>query len=432
MKNLITKLRIWGLKGAVNYLLAEFRKRRLRRFFRMNAAEFPITKSQIGITVIGNLSSKGSLNKTLRDFCFSLKDAGIPFQTFDTGANEVPSEDIAAILTPRGEFRIRKYSDVVEMINSPLQAGIVDRISRIGFWEFESGFLEAFPTYLERGGDVIAMSDFNAEYFRRLFNAKRDVHKLLYPLRIETDGVLSKTECRRKFGFHEDDFIVFYNFSFSSGYGRKNPEAAITAFAKAFRCDLNARLVFKTFSLRDEDDLTKQLEEKARQLGVGNRVKFISDYLTQKDVFNLTNACDVYLSLHRSEGFGIGIAEAMSLAKAVVVTDYSSTTEFCNADNSVPVPYRMARMECPDTPLYIAAEDWAEPDVDAAAAALVRLRDDAEFRRSLGDAAQRSIREQFSTEKFRKSVLSFLRENDFSLIPASPSKPAAIWYNILQ
>ena len=96
----LEKLRIWGIKGAVDYLIDRWRGRRIERFFLRNAETRQGVEPEIGITVVGALSDQGSLNKVLRDFCFSLKDAGIPFQTWDLGSRVVPDEDVAPILTP--------------------------------------------------------------------------------------------------------------------------------------------------------------------------------------------------------------------------------------------------------------------------------------------------------------------------------------------
>lgn len=406
------KLKMWGVRGAFSYLLRQISQRRLQRWFAANAKRYPYEAPEVGITIIGHLSSRGSLCKTLRDFVFSLKDAGIPFQTFDIGKKEVPSEDVAPILTPRKDFRIRRYSHVVEMLASPLQDGIVDHRARIAFWEFESGLLEAFPTLVERTGDVIAMSDFNYNYFKRLLAGRRTVRKILYPLRLETDGVLPKAEARRRFGLGENDFIVFYNFSYSSGWGRKNPLGALQAFAAAFPSEQNAKLVFKTSFKKGFEHRERQLKEFAAEKGVLGRVVFIDDYLTQKDVFNLTNACDVYLSLHRAEGFGLGIAEAMSLGKAVVVTDYSSTTEFCNWENSLPVRYELVKMtdEFRDLVWYVATDVWAEPDVSDAAKHLRFLYGDLAAAVRIGDTARQLIFSQFSIERFHDSVARYLSD----------------------
>ena len=231
----LEKLRIWGIKGAVDFLIARYRERRIEQFFMQNTKTRQGVEPEIGITVVGTLSNQGSLNKTLRDFCFSLKDAGIPFQTWDLGSRAVPDEDVAAILTPKEDFCISRYSNLVEMIRSPVPDGIVRNRGRIVFWEFESGLLQGYPVLMERAGDIIGMSDFNYNYYRQVFQGVRNVRKILYPLRIEAMPELSQSEARSKFCIPQDDFVVFYNFSYKSGIDRKNPEGAIRAVAGAFR-----------------------------------------------------------------------------------------------------------------------------------------------------------------------------------------------------
>ena len=408
----LEKLRIWGIKGAINYLLDRCQEKRRERFFQRNAKKYPCQAPEKGITIVGPLSDPGSLNKVLRDFCFSLKDAGIPFQTWDLGSRSVPEEDVAPILTPLGEFRISRYTHLIEMIRSPVPDGLVKNRGRIVFWEFESGLLQGYPVLLERAGDVIGMSDFNYNYYRRVFEGKRNVRKILYPLRVSGEAELSMQDARIKFGIPDNAFAVFYNFSYKSGLDRKNPEGAIRAFAKALSDKKDAMMILKTVASSEFPERVQELRGLVDGLGIADKVKFFDDYLAQRDVLNLTNACDVYLSLHRAEGFGLGIAEAMSLGKPVIVTDYSSTTEFCNASNSIPVGYKIVKMGASDNKLYSAAEKWAEPDVDEAAQALSRLYNDPKLRSALGAAAKESILAQYSVANFRKSVLSYLSGKD--------------------
>lgn len=405
---ILEKLKIWGVKGAFNYVINRLRERRIENFFRENAKTHPQEKAEKGITVVGALSDQGSLNKTLRDFCFSLKDAGIPFQTWDLGSNNISSEDIAPILTPRKDFRITRYSHLIEMVRSPVPDGIVSNRGRIVFWEFESGLLKGYPTLEERNGDIIGMSDFNYNYYTRVFSQKRDVYKILYPLRIANGKELSKNEARKRFNIPEDAFVAFYNFSYKSGLDRKNPESVIKAFAASIASHNDALLVFKTASAKEFPERVRQLRTLAANLGISNKVVFIDDYLTQQDVLSLTNACDVYISLHRAEGFGLGIAEAMSLGKPAIVTNYSSTTEFCNTSNSIPISFEIVTMPPSENKLYSAAEKWAEPNINDCAEALLKLYKNASLRTTLGLEAQKSILQQFSIENFKKSVEEYL------------------------
>ena len=208
----LEKIRLWGIKGCFDYLHASMRERSMVKFFRNNARRYPCGNPQTGITVVGALSNRGSLNKTLRDFCFSLKDAGIPFQTWDLGSHAVPPEDVDSILTPEKEFRISRYTHLVEMIRSPVPDGIVKNRGRIVFWEFESGLLQGYPVLMERAGDIIGMSDFNFDYYSHVFAGKREVTKILYPLRFSGNICLTQKQARIKFGIPEWGFVVFYNF----------------------------------------------------------------------------------------------------------------------------------------------------------------------------------------------------------------------------
>lgn len=405
---ILEKIKIWGVRGAFNYIINRLRERRIENLFYQNARIYPFEKAEKGITVVGALSSQGSLNKTLRDFCFSLKDAEIPFQTWDLGSHSIPSEDITPILTPREDFRIAKYSHLIEMIRSPVPDNIVNTRGRIVFWEFESGLLKGYPTLEERNGDIIGMSDFNYNYYTRVFSQKRDVYKILYPLRIANGKELSKNEARKRFNIPEDAFVAFYNFSYKSGLDRKNPESVIKAFAASIASHNDTLLVFKTASAKEFPERVHQLRTLAANLGISNKVVFIDDYLTQQDVLSLTNACDVYISLHRAEGFGLGIAEAMSLGKPAIVTNYSSTTEFCNTSNSIPISFEIVTMPPSENKLYSAAEKWAEPNVKEGAEALLKLYKDPSLRATLGAKAKETILQQFSIKNFKNSVEEYL------------------------
>ena len=402
---------MWGIRGVLDWVARFRRDLRLRSFFKKNARKYPYPQPESGITIIGALSGGAwSLSKVLRDFAHSLRDAGIPFQTYDIGNGKDPSEDYADIMTPRSEFRIRRYSHVVEMVSSPLPDGIVDHRSRIVFWEFQEGVGEAFHPLIERDDGIIAMSDFNFEYFKREFGSRIHVSKILYPLQMNISTVPSKRDCRRKFNLGENDFLVFYNFAYTSGWWRKNPIGVVRVFARALRKVPEARLIFKTSARKAFANREAELMDAIRNEGVSDKVVLFNDWMPQCDLYALTNACDVCLSLHRAEGFGLGVAEAMLLSKPVIVTDYSATTEFCKADNSMLVPCE--RVAIPpgqkDAVWYRAVQTWAEPDLDAAASALAQLHSQPELRERLGRAARASLMHRYSISQFRESVLDFL------------------------
>lgn len=380
----------------------------VRRVLFYLLALFPPYRPLRGITIVAFMSDGASLSKVMRDFARSLEDVGIPFQVWDLCRHtNVPSEELKGIITPWWKFRPRKYSHVIEMFESPFPDFRNQSRSTVLFWEFESGFPEVTPHALKHPS-VIGMSDFNVGYFGKVMPKGTKVRKILYPFRMEHD-IARSDAVRHKYGIGENDFIVFFNFDFSSGMARKNPEGAMTAFALAFAEKEEVKLVFKTMHAGRHGDAVKSLQAKAVKLGIENQFVMIHDYLSQRDLYALVNACDCYLSLHRGEGFGLGIAEAMSLAKPVVVSDYSATTEFCRPDHSFPIPCELVEVPSDERKGVLAhVSKWAEPDVKAAVRALRALYESPGLRRNIGAKARTFMLDYFSPRNFRRSIEEFL------------------------
>ena len=121
----------------------------------------------------------------------------------------------------------------------------------------------------------------------------------------------------------------------------------------------------------------------------------ITETLSREDVYRLQAACDCYVSLHRSEGFGLAVAECMLLGKPVIATDWSATAEFLDETNGCPVRYRLVPLERNHGP-YGKGQWWAEADPDHAADWMRRLRADAGLCARLGAAAHATIVARFS------------------------------------
>ncbi len=401
--SLARKFLVWGLPGVKDYISKKLRWRRLAKELRsISRLDEDVTPAR-GITLIGDFLQGGSNSKTNRDFAHALKDAGIPFQTFSIDrSSSVPEADYADILTPVDEFRLHKYTHVIEMFRSPLPRELVGNRARVAFWEGEHGILDVWP-FLAGDDPVIGMSDFNVDYFKREFKAP--VYKILYPLRKIDVAMPSRDEIRGRLGIGKDDFVVLFTFDFGS-YKRKNPIAAMCAFAKALSSVPHAKLVFKTMGAKNHRAAVEELERKAADLGIEGQFLLVTEYLSHADLYGLTNACDVYMALHHGEGFGLGMAEAMLMGKPVIATDWSANTEFCRPGASFPVPYKLVPIR-PDE-YFTSMREWAEADVDAAAEALRRCHDSPELRRDVGEKGRRFVEEHFAIENFKKSVDAFL------------------------
>lgn len=407
MKALLSKIRVWGFAGIVGFFRREFvfavQRRRLTKLALGSKTAVP----ERGITVIGELTGRVSLSKTLRDFVLCLREAGIPCQAYDTLLKpQIPACDAEGIATPAKYFDLKKYSHVVMMYRSPLDERLVPDLTcaRIAFHESEHGIHETAPYLRESGDAIIGMSDFNYEYYRRAFPSQK-VYKIDYPFLFKLGNATSRDELREKYGIGKEDFVVFFNFDFGSYY-RKNVIAALRAFARAFAGDATARLVFKTKGAKENRRQVVEMMAEVESLGVRRQFVHISQYLPRADVDGLTGACDVYLSLHKSEGFGIGMAEAMSQGKPVVATNWSANTEFCTAETAWCIPFKIV----PILPheYMVAMKEWADADVDAAAAALREIRDNPKAAAERASRGARFMAEHFSIANFKKSVEAFV------------------------
>jgi len=166
-------------------------------------------------------------------------------------------------------------------------------------------------------------------------------------------------------------FVVLCAFDGWSLILRKNPAAVVRVFQKAFT-DSDAKLILKATHLSDE-----QKAELDRTIAGDTRVEFRIGNQEHADLLRLMAESHVLLSLHRSEGFGMHIAEAMITGLPVMVTDYSGTTDFCTNANALLVPFKKEPVVLPEMPHppYPERSVWAFPDEEAATMALWVFRE---------------------------------------------------------
>ena len=189
---------------------------------------------------------------------------------------------------------------------------------------------------------------------------------------------------RTAFGLPADAVVVLVSFNLASSFARKNPFAAIAAFREAFG-DRQDRILLLKVSHPDHAPADfAWLEQMAR----APNIRLETKVLPPGDRHALTACADIVLSLHRGEGFGLVLAEAMLFGKPVIATGWSGNTDFMDRSNAALVGYRLVPAR-DDRSVYRGL--WAEPDVAEAAALLRRLADDSRQRDALGERARDSI-----------------------------------------
>jgi len=214
-------------------------------------------------------------------------------------------------------------------------------------------------------------------------------------------------DCRPKFGLPDHTFLFLFVYDLNSTQERKNPRAAIAAYRKAFPTGGPVGLVIKTHNADRNSAAFAELQ--AELAGLSN-THLICETLPRTAVYELQHACDCFVSLHRAEGFGLSVAEAMFLGKPVVATDWSATAEFVNAANGCPVNCRLVTLDRSHGP-YLQGQTWADPDIDHAADWMQRLVEDSALRERLGVQAAADIRQRFSPEaigrRYQRRLESF-------------------------
>lgn len=169
-----------------------------------------------------------------------------------------------------------------------------------------------------------------------------------------------------------------------SSLSRKNPEAAVRAFVAAFGTSAAAKLVLK-INASDED--VHALDTRLGGALQAPNVEVLRSFLDEDGLSALYARSDVLVSLHRAEGFGLPMLEALSHGVPVVATGWSGNMDFTTAENSILIPFALVPVD--DAASVYHGSRWAEPDIGVAAKALRRLADDPSLRATLAAAAHR-------------------------------------------
>ncbi len=176
---------------------------------------------------------------------------------------------------------------------------------------------------------------------------------------------------RRHFGIRESAFVLLHFFDLSSYASRKNPEAVLEMFAR-----LRAEMPFRDLQLvLKVKNGERAAEEWAADVAGDPQIKVIATPLDTFGVKSLIAACDVFVSLHRSEGFGRGLGEAMGLGRLALGTGWSGNVDFMTAENSLMVGHELVKLQRDAYPHW-RGQSWAEADVGHAVALLRPLLDD--------------------------------------------------------
>jgi glycosyltransferase involved in cell wall biosynthesis len=198
---------------------------------------------------------------------------------------------------------------------------------------------------------------------------------------------------RNHFRIPADQYQFFFAFDSYSFIDRKNPYAVVSAFKAAFpHGNEKVGLVIKAMNAKESSESWKRL---LSEIGDDKRIRTINETIEKTKLLSMMAECDCYISLHRSEGLGLGPMEAMLLGKPVIVTNYSGNTDYAKPDNSCLVDYSLIPVK-EGQYLFHENQVWADPDVKHAAWYMKKLAENPEFGISLGQKAATFIASNFN------------------------------------
>lgn len=329
-----------------------------------------IDQGSFGVNLFGYARGELGIGEDIRQVALSLESQGIPvcIVDFAPGKEISQADETAGRLiseTPRYGINIFCLTGI-ETVRYVCERGLSSLQGRynIGLWPWE---LPDWPECCRHAytcvDEIWGISEYTAHSHR--FAAPRPVMPMGLP--VELGPVGKETRC--DFGLPEDAFLFAFAFDVSSGAERKNPQGLIQAFQRAFPRESGSAvgLVLKVSHADAKSKLWRRLCHHARR---DPRIHLIKRGMRRPELLALFEACDCYVSLHRAEGFGRCLAEALLLDKQVIATGFSGNMHFCREPRVALVrhsPRAVRRGEY----MWSEGQVWAEPDI-AHAAELMR------------------------------------------------------------
>jgi glycosyltransferase involved in cell wall biosynthesis len=350
---------------------------------------------QPGIDLVGFAFGEFGLGENLRAFARACLLDGIPFGVKDVDMRLMTRQadrSITSHVSDSLRHNCAVYClnpDTMKPIRSMLIEGRAAGRRNIGYWFWE---LEQIPKewtpFIAEVDEIWVATEFIATAMRNATD--KPVVKIPTPI----DVTLSRTYSRREFGLPEDRFLFLFSFDFNSFVARKNPEAAILAFLRAFvPARRDAGLVIKSINGRNKPEAMQAMRQ---LIGNDDRIILVDEFFTRDEVSGLESVVDAYVSLHRAEGLGLGLAESMFLGKPVIGTRYSGNLEFMDDANSCLVDCTMIPIRKGEYLYDDARYQWADPDIEQASNWMRKLVDDVEFRGRIARRGREDIHARFT------------------------------------
>jgi glycosyltransferase involved in cell wall biosynthesis len=361
-----------------------------------------------GVNLVGYIRAESGLGAAARGMASALECAGIPFNIINLESGNYSRHtdhswshkevlhsdyDVTVVcVNPDQSFHLRTH----------VPANVLTERYVIGYWFWELPELpDEWLADLALTDEVWAASRFIGD----AVSSKASVPVASIPpvVRLSEGKILS----RNQLGLPERRFLFLAMFDTRSVLQRKNPLGVLRAFKAAFAGnDANAALVMKFNNSDAKDPVFDQVRD---EIAGDESVVVIDRPMDRDEINSLLKACDCFVSLHRSEGFGLGPAEAMSLGKPAIITNWSGSTDYMTADNCIPIDYKLVELGRDFGP-YKAHQHWAEPDLEQAAHWMKKIVHDPDLAQQIGARGRETINSNFSPEAVGQKIQARLEE----------------------
>jgi SAM-dependent methyltransferase/glycosyltransferase involved in cell wall biosynthesis len=359
---------------------------------------------QKGVNLVGYLSSKRGVGEAARQVHSALEAGGVATKPID-----IPT-DATRLPAAMGRLRAEDYPYDINLIcvNADMLPAVAaaagarffgDRHS-VGLWFWE---VSAFPEHLQPAFDSVDEVWVATEH---IADAVRPVSPVpVRTVRLPIEPAPPAEMSREQLAMPEG-FCFLFVYDYRSVFRRKNPLGVVSAFCEAFEPGVGASLVIKSVSAEEFPAERQRLAEAV----VGRpEIHLIEETVPPAAKNAMIAGCDCYVSLHRSEGLGLTMAEAMYYGRPVIATAYSGNLDFMTEENSFLVRHRMAPIG-EDAAPYPPSGEWAEPDLAHAASLMRQVFEQPDLAARRGRRAAADIRRTHSVAAARESVVMRVEE----------------------
>lgn len=375
-------------------------KKLINRNIKQRNKSFDRTKNSDGINFIGLIKAEVGLGQSCRLIAEAIDFISIDYTIYNQiQINSCRQEDTSwddkiTNTTPYNINLIHINPPDLAIAYLTLKKSIWEDKYNIAFWLWE---LEDFPdewvNCFNLLDEIWTPSEFVSNSIRK--KTSLPVHTMLYPI----SAPANESFDRKYFKLPEDKFLFLCMYDSNSMTERKNPIAAINAFIEAFKpSDLHVGLVVKINNpdIKDLNSIRSYFKEYSN-------IFIIQEIMTKIEVNSLIKNVDVLVSLHRAEGFGLPLAEAMLLGTPTIATNWSANTEFMNQDTGCMVDYKLITLE-KDYGVFKKGNKWADPNIKQAAMYMKKLYTDKPFYNIISENAQTYIENNLNLDKASKAI----------------------------